>query len=109
MRYDGGNRIIDIMKSLIDRLRALLSASSVVLTNFRNILTESRSNAVEARLEALEKALDIQAALNGSIDTQIKLVYALLERVQKTLRIVIIGFIFSSTLALLAIAAVLMR
>jgi hypothetical protein len=61
------------------------------------------------RLDAVEKAMQIQTTLNESVDVQIKLLYALLEKTQKKLQIAIIALIATATIAALALAAAWMR
>lgn len=98
------------MRKLIEKLGLLLSGSTVALSNLRKRLTESRADAIEARrLDALERAMEIQATLNEAVDVQIKLIYAMLEKVQKRLQILTIVLIATATLAALALAAAWMR
>ena len=97
------------MRRLIEKLGLLLSGSAAALSNLHKRLTESRPNAIEARRDALERAMEIQATLNETVDVQIKLIYALLEKVQKRLQIVTIVLIATATLAALALAAAWMR
>ncbi len=97
------------MRKLIEKLGLLLSGSAAALGNLRKRLTESRPDAIEARLDALERAMEIQATLNESVDVQIKLIYAMLEKMQKRLQIVTIVLIATATLTGLALAAAWMR
>ena len=97
------------MRRLIEKLGLLLSGSATALSNLRKRLTESRPDAIEARRDALERAMEIQATLNETVDVQIKLIYALLEKMQKRLQIVTIVMIATATLAALALAAAWMR
>jgi hypothetical protein len=98
------------MRKLIETLGSLLSGSAAALGNLRKRLTESRPDVIEeTRLEALESAMEIQATLNESVDVQIKLIYAMLEKVQKRLQILTIVLIATATLAALALAAAWMR
>lgn len=97
------------MRKLIETLGSLLSGSAAALSNLRKRLTESRPDVIETRLEALESAMEIQATLNESVDVQIKLIYAMLEKVQKRLQILTIVLIATATLAALALAAAWMR
>lgn len=96
------------MRKLIETLGSLLSGSAAALSNLRKRLTESRPD-VETRLNALERAMEIQATLNESVDVQIKLIYAMLEKVQQRLQILTIVLIATATLAALALAAAWMR
>lgn len=97
------------MRKLIEKLGLLLSGSAAALSHLRKRLTESRPDAIEARLDALERAMEIQATLNESVDVQIKLIYAMLEKMQKRLQIVTIVLIATATLTGLALAAAWMR
>ena len=97
------------MRKLIETLGSLLSGSAAALSNLRKRLTESRPDVIETRLDALERAMEIQATLNESVDVQIKLIYAMLEKVQKRLQILTIVLIATATLAALALAAAWMR
>jgi hypothetical protein len=53
--------------------------------------------------------MQIQTTLNESVDVQIKLLYALLEKTQKKLQIAIVALIATATIAALALAAAWMR
>jgi hypothetical protein len=97
------------MRQLIDKLRALIVGSAVAASNLRKHLTEAQPSVSESRLEAVERAMEIQVMVNETADAQIKLVHALLEKVQKRLQMVIIALIATATIAALALAAALLN
>jgi hypothetical protein len=53
--------------------------------------------------------MQIQGVLNETVDAQIKLVYSLLEQVQKRLQLAIIALVAVATIAAFALAAALLR
>jgi hypothetical protein len=97
------------MRQLIDKLWALIAGSAGTANNLRKRLTEARPSASESRVEAVERAMEIQVMVNETVDAQIKLVHALLEKVQKRLQIVIIALVATATIAALALAAALLN
>jgi hypothetical protein len=97
------------MKQLIDKVRVLIAGSATAANNLRKRLTEARPSVTEARVDSVERAMEIQVMLNETVDAQIKLVHSLLEKVQKRLQILIIALIATGTVALLALAAALMK
>ena len=97
------------MKALLKKLGLLIPSGAAALISLRNRLAEPKSGGPEAQVGALEKAMEIQTVLNENVDVQIKLVHALMERIQKKLQIVIIALIATATVAALAFAAALLR
>lgn len=97
------------MRSITGTVGRLLSGGRAAWQNLRNRTTGRPSSASEMRLDAVEKAMQIQTTLNESVDVQIKLLYALLEKTQKKLQIAIIALIATATIAALALAAAWMR
>ena len=53
--------------------------------------------------------MELQAALNETVEVQIRIIQALIENVQKTLRIVMIGVIATATIAALALAVAILK
>ena len=96
------------MMQLIRKLRPL-AASGATAVEFCKHLLESRTNHEDLRLDALEESMKLQAALNESVGVQIAIIQVLLENVQKTLRIVMIGVIATATIAALALAAAILK
>jgi hypothetical protein len=82
---------------------------AAIIGNLRKLLSESRPNGVESRMDAVENALEIQPTLNDSVDVQMKLIHALLEKTHKKLQLVVLGLIVTTTLAALALATAWMR
>jgi hypothetical protein len=97
------------MRQLIDKLRALIAGSAAAASSLRKRLTDPRPSASESRLDAVERAMEIQVMLDESVDAQIKLVHSLLEKVRKTLQIVIIALIAIGIVAVFALAAALLK
>ena len=96
------------MMQLIRKLRPL-AASGATAVEFCRHLLDSRTNHEEPRIDALEENMKLQAALNESVGVQIAIIQALLENLQKTLRIVMIGVIATATIAALALAAAILK
>ncbi len=93
------------MLQVIQRFRPLISSAADAI--YKHLL-DARSGNSEARIGALEKGLELQAALNETVEVQIKIIQASLENVQKALRIVILGLIGTATIAALALAVALL-
>jgi hypothetical protein len=91
------------MRQLIEQLRVLMGGSGGAAN------AEARLDASEARLDSFERAMQIQGVLNETVDAQIKLVYSLLEQVQKRLQLAIIALVAVATIAAFALAAALLR
>jgi hypothetical protein len=53
--------------------------------------------------------LELQVALNETLEVQIKIVQALLENVQKSLRVLTIGMVATATIAALALAVAILK
>jgi len=97
------------MRDLIQKLGPLVLESAAAVSNLRKRITESRPNGAEARLAAIENAMEVQSTLNNTIDVQMNIIHALLEKAQKRLQIVIVALIATGTIAALALAAALMK
>ena len=97
------------MRELIQKLGPLVLESAAAVSYLRKRITESRPNGAEARLDAVENAMEVQSTLNNTLDVQMNIIHALLEKVQKRLQIVIVALIATGTVAALALAAALMK
>jgi hypothetical protein len=94
---------------LVEKLAPLVLASAPVVSAIRKLVADSRDGSVEARIANLEKAMELQSALNEKIDVELKIVHALLEKVQRSLRILIITVIVALILAVAALAIALVK
>ena len=94
---------------LIEKLAPLVLASAPVVSTIRKLVADSRDGNLEARIVNLEKAMELQSALNEKIDVELKIVHALLEKVQRSLRILIITVILALILAVAALAIALVK
>ncbi|HWO41029.1 MAG TPA: hypothetical protein VNO43_04420 [Candidatus Eisenbacteria bacterium] len=94
------------MLGFVQRFRPLISNAAGAIYKY---LLDARASHADARIAALEKGLEMQAALNETVEMRIKIVQSSLESVQKTLRIVILGVIATATLAGLALTVALLR
>jgi hypothetical protein len=94
---------------LIEKLAPLVLASAPVVSTIRKLVGDSRDDNVEARTANLEKAMELQSALNEKIDVELKIVQALLEKVQRSLRVLIIAVIVALVLAVAALAIGLLK
>lgn len=97
------------MIQLIQKLRPLLAGSAGTVGALYKHFLDTRTNHNDSRINALEKSLELQVALNETLEVQIKIVQALLENVQKTLRIVTIGMVATATIAALALAVAILK
>ena len=97
------------MTQLIQKLGPLVLESAAAVSYLRKYMGESRSNGAEARLAALENAIEVQSTFNKTVEVQMNLIVALLEKAQKKLQLAIIGLIATGTLAAIALAAALMK
>jgi hypothetical protein len=97
------------MRELIQKLGPLVLESAAAVSYLRKRITESRPDGAEARLDAIENAMEVQSTLNNTIDVQMNIIHALLEKAQKRLQIVIVALIATGTIAALALAAALMK
>jgi hypothetical protein len=94
---------------LIEKLAPLVLASAPVVSAIRKLVGDSRDDNVEARTANLEKAMELQSALNEKIDVELKIVQALLEKVQRSLRVLIIAVMVALVLAVAALAIALLK
>ena len=97
------------MRELIQKLGPLVLESAAAVSYLRKRISESRPNGAEARLDAIENAMEVQSTLNNTIDVQMNIIHALLEKAQKRLQIVIVALIATGTVAAIALAAALMK
>ena len=100
---------ITTIARLIERLGPLILGSAPVISAIRKLLDDSAKSECEPRVANLEKAMELQSALNDSIDMQLKIVHALLERVQRSLQILIIAVIGTAIIAATALALVVLN
>jgi len=97
------------MTQLLQKLGPLVLESAAAVSYLRKCMGESRSNGAEARLAAPENAINVQTTFNKTVEVQMNLVVALLEKAQKKLQLAIIALIATGTLAAIALAAALMK
>lgn len=97
------------MTQLLQKLAPLVLESAAAVSYLRKFIGEPRPDGTEARLDALENAIEVQSTLNKTVDVQINLILALLEKVQKRLQIILIALIATGTLAALALAVALLK
>ena len=97
------------MRELIQKLGPLVLESAAAVSYLRKRISESRPDGAEARLDAIENAMEVQSTLNNTIDVQIHIIHALLEKTQKRLQVVIITLIATGTVAVLALAMALIK
>ena len=97
------------MTQLLQKLGPLVLESAAAVIYMRKFIGDSRHSGVEPRLDALENAIEVQSTLNKTVDVQMNLVLALLEKAQKRLQITLIAMIATATLAALALAVALLK
>ena len=96
------------MMQLLQKLRPLAAGGAAAVEFCKHVL-DSRTSHSDARIDALEENMELQAALNETVEVQIRIIQALIENVQKTLRIVMIGVIATATIAALALAVAILK
>ena len=95
---------------LVERLGPLVLSTAPVIGAIRKVLDDSaKEEGYEARVANLEKAMELQSALNDSIDAQLKIVQSLLERVQRSLQILVIAVIGTAIIAATALVLVILN
>jgi tetrahydromethanopterin S-methyltransferase subunit G len=94
---------------LIQRLGPLILSGAPVVVAMRKLLDDSAKAGYEARVANLEKAMELQSALNESIDTQLKIVQVLLKRVQRSLKILVVSVIGTAIIAVTALVLVVLN
>jgi hypothetical protein len=97
------------MLQLIQKLRPFVTGGANTVGALYKHYLDTRTNHSDSRINALEKSLELQVALNETLEVQIKIVQALLENVQKTLRVLTIGMVATATIAALALAVAILK
>jgi hypothetical protein len=97
------------LAGLIQRLGPLILSGAPVLVAMRKLLDDSAKAGYEARVANLEKAMELQSALNESIDARLKIVQVLLTRVQRSLKILVVAVIGTAMIAVTALALVVLN
>ena len=98
------------MRQLLTKLRPLVVAGGVAaLGAVRKRLGDLGSEHSANRLYALEKGFEIQNELNANLDVQITVLQVQLVKLRKTVQFLLIALIATTTIAAIALAAVLMR
>jgi uncharacterized coiled-coil protein SlyX len=96
-----------LVKQLALRLpvvvRTVAEVTSLVAT-----MRSSRHDG-DPRLIRLEKAMELQASLNDKLTSQLEVTQAVLERLQRSLRLLWLMVIATGVLAVVAIVLVLMK
>jgi predicted PurR-regulated permease PerM len=92
----------------MERLGPLILGGAPLIGAIRKLINDS-TNDGETRVANLEKAMELQSALNDSIDVQLKIIQALLEKVQRALKMLVIVAIGTAIIAGVALAIVLLK
>jgi hypothetical protein len=94
---------------MLQRLGALILSGAPAMVAIRKLLDDSANAGYETRLANLEKAMELQSALNESVDTQLKIVQTLLKRVQKALKILVVTVIGTVIIAVVALVLIVLK
>ena len=98
------------MRQLLTKLRPLVVAGGAAAVGaLRKRLGDLRSDDSANRLTALEKGFEIQNELNANMDVQITVLQVQLVKLRKTVQFLLIALVATTTIAAIALAAVLMR
>jgi hypothetical protein len=100
---------ITTIARLIERLGPFVLSTAPAIGAIRKLLDDSAKEGSEAQVANLEKAMELQSALNESIDVQLKIVQALLKRVQRSLQILVIAVIGTAIIAAAALVLVILQ
>jgi len=98
------------MRQLLTKLRPLVVAGGTAAVGaLRKRFGDLRSDDSANRLAALEKGFEIQNELNANMDVQITVLQVQLVKLRKTVQFLLIALVATTTIAAIALAAVLMR
>ena len=97
------------IKTLVEKFGPLILGSAPVVSAIRKVVADSRFGADESRISRLEKTMELQAALNEKVEVQLKIVQALLENVQRSLKLLTIAAIATAIIAVVAIFLALFK
>jgi len=97
------------IRRLIEKFTPFVLGSAPVISAIRNLVSDSHHDSGETRMASLEKAMELQAALNEKNDVQLKIIQALLENVQRSLKMLILAVIGTAIVAVAALAIVLAK
>jgi hypothetical protein len=100
---------VTTLASLIQRLGPLILSGVPVMVAIRKLLDDSAKGGYQTRVANLEKAMELQSALNESIDAQLKIVQVLLKRVQRSLKILVVTVIVTAMIAVTALGFVVLN
>ena len=100
---------ITTVTRLIERLGPLILSSAPIIGAIRKLLDDRAKGGCDARVANLEKAMELQSALNDSLDLQLKIVQTLLKRVQRFLQILVIAVVGTAIIAAAALALVILQ
>ena len=92
------------IKQLIEKLGPLILDTAPVVGAIRKVVSNARTGSDELRVENLENAMRFQAALNDKVDAQLKVVETLLQKIQRSLKVLTIASIGAAIVAGLALA-----
>jgi predicted PurR-regulated permease PerM len=93
----------------MERLGPLILGGAPLIGAIRKLINDSTNDGGETRVANLEKAMELQSALNDSIDVQLKIIQGLLEKVQRALKMLVIVAIGTAIIAGVALAIVLLK
>ena len=96
------------IKQLIEKLGPLILGSAPVVSAIRKVVSNAHIGSDEVRVENLENAMRLQAALNDKVDVQLKVVETLLQKIQRSLKVLTIASIGAAIVAGLALAIAIM-
>jgi len=97
---------------LLKELPAIINTAGMIAKELKGLSSQkpSRENLTDSnRLAKLEKAIELQAKLNEQFENQMKIIQTILEKTQKTLRLLIILSFSALGLAVLAIILLIIK
>jgi hypothetical protein len=97
------------IKILVEKFGPLILGSAPVVSAIRKVVADSRFGADQSRISHLEKTMELQAALNEKVEVQLKIVQALLENVQRSLKLLTVAAIATAIIAVVAIFLALFK
>jgi hypothetical protein len=97
------------IRKLVEKLTPLVMSSAPVISALRTLVGDSHRDSGESRMISLEKAMELQSALNEKSDVQLKIVQALLENIQRSLKMLVLAMIGTAMVAVAALAIALTK
>lgn len=96
---------------LLKELPVIVSTAGMIAKELKGLSSKSSNQNLRDsdRLDKLEKAMELQAKLNDHFENQMKIIQTILEKTQKTLRLLTILSFSAICLSVLAIILLIIK